>query len=326
MTVASTGLARGGTLVRMAKIFISHAGADEGFVGEFVDTIVIHGCGADADSIFCSSDADMGVRSGSDINAYIHEQVTEADVVVALITPAFRARPYCMAELGAAWSRAGSMFPLTAGVAREQLDGVLKYSAVRDVGTASVLDELRDRITPLLKNPASTMTWNKQREKWLRDLEKNLSRLARVRSVDFTSVTSCSRVEGRMEVFWTDTSRVVWYRYWENDAWSGMTRMEGAEEADYVAAVCPEETPGIRGQMLFGVSGIGKVWIRRWTEQPSGVWIPGPCDWIAGEVSGPLGAVSHGWDVELFAWRPDGSQCHLWRDGENWSNWATVWQ
>jgi hypothetical protein len=310
----------------VAKIFISHAGVDEDFVDEFVETIVIRGCGADADSVFYSSGADTAVPSGSDVNTYIREQVSEADVVVALITPAFRARPYCMAELGAAWSRAGSMFPLTAGLPREELDGVLKYDAVRDVGQASVLDELRDRITDILGKSTKTTTWGKQRDKWLKDLGRNLGGLARVRSVDITSVTSCSRVEGRMEVFWTDTSGAVWYRHWENDAWSGMTRMEGAEEADYVAAVCPEEAPGTRGQMLFGVRGIGKVWIRRWVEQASGAWIPGPCDWIVDEVSGPLGAVSHGGDVELFAWKPDGRQCHLWREGKGWSNWATEWQ
>jgi hypothetical protein len=145
----------------VAKIFISHAGVDKDFVDEFVETIVIRGCGADADSVFYSSGADMGVPSGSDVNTYIREQVSEADVVVALITPAFRARPYCMAELGAAWSRAGSMFPLTAGVPREELDGVLKYDAVRDVGQASVLGELRDRITEILGK--STKTGNNRK-------------------------------------------------------------------------------------------------------------------------------------------------------------------
>jgi hypothetical protein len=119
---------------------------------------------------------------------------------------------------------------------------------------------------------------------------------------------------------------VVWYRQWENNAWSGMTRMEGTEEADYVAAVCPEEASGARGQLLFGVRWIGKVWIRRWVEQSSGAWIPGPCRWIADAVSGPLGAVSHGRDVELFAWMPDGKQCHLWCEGDGWSKWAVVWQ
>jgi hypothetical protein len=61
----------------MPGIFISHAAADKQSVDTFVDNIVRLGCGVPAESIFYSSGPDTGVPSGSDLNTYVREKVSD---------------------------------------------------------------------------------------------------------------------------------------------------------------------------------------------------------------------------------------------------------
>ena len=153
----------------MAGIFISHAAADRELADEFVDKIVRLGCDVPRESIFYSSGADTGVPSGEDLNSYVRAQARDAKLVVALLTPIFQSRPFCIAELGSAWSRVGNLFPLAAPqLERTDLDGVLAGMTVREMTDESALDELHERISEAIGRTSKAATWGNYKRNWLK--------------------------------------------------------------------------------------------------------------------------------------------------------------
>jgi len=306
----------------MTRVFISHAAADREFVNAFVDTIVRLGCGVPRDSLFYSSGADTGVPAGEDLNAYVRAQVGDDALVIAVLTPTFQTRPFCIAELGAAWSRAGRLLPLAVpGMARSELDGVLKGMMVRRLDEGSTLDEVHDQIGRALGISTDARTWGQYRDNWLREVDGRLAALHDAHANEAVSATSCSREAGHMEVFWTDRSGNVSHRWWLGDqGWSSVHRLQDVK-ADYVAAVTAEGQ-----QLLFGVQGTGSVWMRPWDLRDQGWLAPGVVQVLPGDVVGPLTALSRGRDIELIAWTPEGEQCHRWRDGDGWTPWEIDWR
>jgi len=93
------------------KVFLSHAAADIELI-EVFETLLSKAVGIPSSRIFCSSLEGQGVPKGQDFVAYIRGEVEKADVVVALITPAYLDSAFCMAELGAAWVLGTHRFPI----------------------------------------------------------------------------------------------------------------------------------------------------------------------------------------------------------------------
>lgn len=94
----------------MSKVFVSHAAADSSLVDEFVSRILDNGCGLDETQIFYSSGRDTGVPSGYNLLSYVQQEVSGADLVIAIVSPMFQTRPVCLAELGALWHLPDSHF------------------------------------------------------------------------------------------------------------------------------------------------------------------------------------------------------------------------
>jgi hypothetical protein len=305
----------------MPNLFVSHSARDRAAVSTFVDTVIKLGCGLSDNTIFYSSGAATGVPIGVDLNTYVQGQVSKADLVLAVITPAFRESHYCIAELGAAWSRAGNLFPIAApGTRFVDLDGVLHGMLIKELTDAAALDELRDRIEEIFGQSTNARTWGQYRDQWLYELAAD--RLQEVAQATRLSSSACSRHDGHMELFWTDGSGRVFYRWWEKGSgWSDVRHWD-EPNALYVAAISRQDGD----ELLFGVSSHGPVWMRRWRRNKRGWMVPGDSEWIPGKVVGPLTAVSHGsWHVELSAWTPTGEQCHIWRLESEWTEWTTDW-
>lgn len=146
----------------MAKVFVSHASADKPFVDAFVDNVLRIGLGLNGDKVFYSSERDTGVPSGADLMHSVRAEVSEATLVIAVITPTYQTRPVCIAELGAAWGRAdpGHFFPLLApGLERSDLEGVIPSTLILRIDDGSALDELSDRVEASLGSSASKSQW-----------------------------------------------------------------------------------------------------------------------------------------------------------------------
>lgn len=93
------------------KIFLSHAAADKQLV-EVFETLLGKCLGLTSADIFCSSLEGQGVRKGVNFVDAIRQRVTEAEAVIALITPAYLDSAFCMAELGAAWALNTERLPI----------------------------------------------------------------------------------------------------------------------------------------------------------------------------------------------------------------------
>jgi hypothetical protein len=161
---------------------VSHAAADKLFVDHFVDDVIRLGCGARSDEIFYSSGEDTGVPSGGDLMAHVRERVADTSLVVAIISPTFQTRPVCIAELGAAWSRAGSLFPLLVPrMPRTALAGILPSMLVKYINDGSTLDELHDRLSSVISRTTSAATWGRYREKWLASVDRYAAQIITTR-------------------------------------------------------------------------------------------------------------------------------------------------
>jgi hypothetical protein len=174
-------------------VFISHAFADKPLVDPFVDKLIRLGSEVAKDEIFYSSGEDTGVPSGENLNSYVQAEVADATLVVAIITPTFQTRPFCVAELGAAWSRTGHLFPLALpGMARTSLDGVLDGMMVKYLDESEALDELHDRVVKATSRLSSASTWGRYKAQWLAEVDDHVKLLPKLRTV---SVEDFDRLE-----------------------------------------------------------------------------------------------------------------------------------
>jgi hypothetical protein len=163
---------------REATVFVSHAAADKPLVTPFVDTILRLGSGVPTERLFYSSGADTGVPVGTPLNTYVRERVSDAGLVVAIVTPRFRERPYCLAELGAAWSRAGTLFPIALpGMGHRDLDGVLSGLIVKTLDDGSALDELHERLAKVVGRRTNVVTWGERRREWLDEVGEHVAKV-----------------------------------------------------------------------------------------------------------------------------------------------------
>jgi hypothetical protein len=159
----------------MHRVFVSHASADAELVDKFVDTLLRNGCNLGPDDLFYSSGEDTGVPSGEDLIATVRREVSDATLVIAVITPTYQTRPICIAELGAAWGRAGHLMSLIVpGLPRSDLEGVLDGMTIRTLDDSSALDELHDRVVAVTGVDVRAATWNRHKQRWQRDLPEML--------------------------------------------------------------------------------------------------------------------------------------------------------
>lgn len=184
----------------MGGVFFSHASADHELVDPFVDYIVRLGCGVPTSQTFYSSGEDTGVPSGYDLASHIRDRVADASIVVAIISPSFQTRPFCVAELGAAWARVGNLFPIAVpGMERTDLEGVLAGMAVRHLDEGSALDELHDRVGVAVGEATEAKSWGRYKAKWLANVQATSSDFRRCvlsRSRTTTALTRSLREQG----------------------------------------------------------------------------------------------------------------------------------
>lgn len=183
----------------MPHVFVSHAGADSGFVDKFVERILTLGLHLTNNQIFYSSDRGKGVPSGQSLLAYVRGKVSDADLVIAVVSPMFQTRPVCVAELGAAWSRAGEgkFFPVAVpGMARTDMEGVLEGVLVLHLDDEELLDELAKAVCQALDIELDPGDWTKYKAIWLAEVTGLLDSVA---TPEVVTREEYDAVEGRVE-------------------------------------------------------------------------------------------------------------------------------
>src|SRR6266540_3556139 len=180
----------------MSGVFISHAHHDKPLVDPFVDDVIRLGCDVPVGQLFYSSGEDTGIPSGEDLNSYVRKEVGTASIVVAIISPAFQTRPFCVAELGAAWATVGKLFPIAVpGMVRPDLEGVLTGMVVRYLDDPAALDELHDRVGDAVGSKTDARTWGRFRAKWLAGVADYVEKVPPVRTL---SLTDLERTEAEL--------------------------------------------------------------------------------------------------------------------------------
>lgn len=168
----------------MPGIFISHASADEPLVDPFVDYLLRLGSEVPKEFIFYSSGDDTGIPSGRTLNDSIRSKIDAVSLVVAIISPTFQTRPFCVAELGAAWSHVGKLFPIAVpGLEHTDMDGVLAGLVVRYLNDSSALDEMHDLVSEALGLKPNARTWGRYKAKWLANVDEYARALAMPRII-----------------------------------------------------------------------------------------------------------------------------------------------
>lgn len=95
----------------MAAIFISHSVKDKDIAGA-ISLLLRNGLGVPVKEIFCSSGSDTGIQTGSNFNKYMRDELNSNVLFIALYTPTYIERPICMMELGSAWAKEATMYPI----------------------------------------------------------------------------------------------------------------------------------------------------------------------------------------------------------------------
>jgi Protein of unknown function (DUF1045) len=147
-------------------LFVGHAAADRDLVDSLVD-LFSQGMGISPDTIFYSSLPGLSVIPGQEFPYAIDEQLRRALLYLPVITHAFLASQYALAELGMARAWTKPSVPLLAIPIEEAQTPLLLLQHAHGVNIrdAQQLDQLADELPPRCGVPAPPRTrWNRARE------------------------------------------------------------------------------------------------------------------------------------------------------------------
>jgi len=152
-------------------VFISHATADKAVVDMLVDLIET-GMGISHSKIFCTALEGMGIPPGSNFIEFIRGQIQRPKAVVLLLTQTYVTRPFCLAELGAAWAMGHQVFPLVLPPLRVgDLGDVLANSQMLRLDDPYALSQLREELTTALGVVLGNLQrWEVKRDQFLEKL------------------------------------------------------------------------------------------------------------------------------------------------------------
>lgn len=127
---------------------------------------ILHG------DIFCSTLKGQSIKPGKDFVGSIREGLDEATCVMALISEAYYASPFCMCELGGVWLQSKSFLPvIVPPIDYSGLKAVLNGLQVSKLTSEDDLDELRDELIERLGIKGhKTPRWNSKRKSFLEGL------------------------------------------------------------------------------------------------------------------------------------------------------------
>jgi energy-coupling factor transporter ATP-binding protein EcfA2 len=126
----------------VARVFVSHASEDRECAGQLHRWLV-----AEGHEVFLDLDPHDGILVGDEWHKRLHERLRWADAVVCVVTSAAVESPWCLAEVGIAWSRGSRVLPVRAesGV-NHPLLGSAQYADLSvdpTVGRAALVEALR---------------------------------------------------------------------------------------------------------------------------------------------------------------------------------------
>jgi hypothetical protein len=171
-----------------SRLFISHASADVDLADALADLLRL-GTDLPSERILCTSLEGMSIPTGTtDYLKFLRTQISDAGLVLPLLTPAFFDSEVCLIEIGAMWGLGQRAFPLIVPpVDFARVEKLLGKVQAAKIDQEKGLSELYDRIVEVFGLTAKTPMWNKKRTQFETRLPALLDGLAdgtRVPSAD----------------------------------------------------------------------------------------------------------------------------------------------
>lgn len=165
---------RGGNILK--DIFVSQAYDDKPLVDAFIEflqlALQIH-----LKEIYCTTYNPNELPAGEDFVEHIREHISDAKLVVLLITPNYLDSHFCMAELGAAWVMNSSILPIVVPPYNHE---ALKRTPLRGVRSVRRLDADIDVIAEDIRQKGfefSIAIFNAQAKKFMDKLPELLEKI-----------------------------------------------------------------------------------------------------------------------------------------------------
>ena len=146
------------------SLFLSHAVEDENLADLVVSRLLRLGLDVPNERIFYSSNPATGVPGGAGWFGWIEERLRDSQLVVALVTPTFLTKPFCLVETGAAWIEQ-KLEVLTFSDER----GVLSSLQMLDARDSADLNAFADRVRSDLDVGHRHADWSPARDAFLSD-------------------------------------------------------------------------------------------------------------------------------------------------------------
>lgn len=133
----------------MPKIFISHAVNDSELVVKPFIELLIMGLKIDRDEIYCTSDGD--IPTGVNFPEHIRNNITNAELVIMILTENYMDSDFCLNEMGAAWANNQNIYPIVIPPAsysileRSALRGVTNVLRVNENELLKLRDEMENK-------------------------------------------------------------------------------------------------------------------------------------------------------------------------------------
>lgn len=163
-------------VIESKKLFISHSSKDEKVVKEFIEKILMLGCGFKRADIFCTLDHTT-IRTGDDFRNEIIENMKSCDYILCFISNNYRNSEICQNEMGAAWTfNDKRVLPFKFPSLQFSEIGflnVVKQGA--DIMDRSKLDELYEELCEFYGIQTDWKNFNDQKENFINFVNKNLN-------------------------------------------------------------------------------------------------------------------------------------------------------
>lgn len=159
-------------------IFISHSSIDKPIIDKFIDLILDNGLSIDIGKIFCTSTEGAKIKSGQIWRESIKENLTNAKVVILIITSNYKESEVCLYEMGASWVLHDTVLPIIiAPISNTSAGIIIDIRQIENLKEETSLDKIRDVLQKVLSIDSRKILsdrWTIKKKEFLRFLTKYL--------------------------------------------------------------------------------------------------------------------------------------------------------
>ncbi len=159
---------------KSSSIFISHSSKDHFIIEQFIEKILILGCGLRYDQVFCTSIDGLGIKTGEDFRNHIRKNLLTANFSFLMISENYKRSEVCLNEMGASWAIDNLkirqlIFPK---LGFESLGLLLNVKQASRIDKSADLDELFEELTNHFETEKKVSRWNKHKTEFLNTLNE----------------------------------------------------------------------------------------------------------------------------------------------------------